>query len=107
MVIVTDKAADKIKTLVALEGKDPGHGLRIGVSGGGCSGFQYVMTFDEPKEEDLVFSNGGSTVIIDPKSLPFVDGSAIDYNDALTNAGFVVTNPQSTGSCGCGLSFSM
>ena len=107
MLIVTDKAAAKIKDLVAAEGKDMEHGLRIGVSSGGCSGFQYMMEFDLPKDEDQVFANGESKVVVDPKSLPFIDGSVIDYNDGLTGAGFVINNPSTTGTCGCGQSFSV
>ncbi len=107
MMIVTDKAAAKIKSLVEAEDRDPADGLRIGVTGGGCSGFQYVMEIGGVKEGDQVFQNGPARVFIDPKSLLFVDGSAIDYNDGLTNAGFVIQNPKSTGTCGCGLSFSV
>lgn len=107
MMIVTDKAAAKIKGLLEAERREATDGLRIGVTGGGCSGFQYVMEIGAEKEGDRVFQNGESRVYIDPKSLLFVDGSVIDYNDGLTNAGFVIQNPKSTGTCGCGLSFSM
>lgn len=107
MMIVTDKAAAKIRSLLEAERRDDGQGLRIGVTGGGCSGFQYVMELGAEKDGDNVFQNGEARVFIDPKSLLFVDGSVIDYNDGLTNAGFVIQNPKSTGTCGCGLSFSM
>ena len=107
MLIVTDKAAEKIRALCQLEGKDLHHGLRIAVAGGGCSGFQYMMQFDLEKDGDRVFANGETKVFVDPKSLMFFDGSVVDYNDGLTNAGFVIKNPQSTGSCGCGQSFSV
>ncbi len=107
MMIVTDKAAEKIQALLNAEGKDTTHGLRIGVRSGGCSGFQYEMVFDAPKEADEVFSNGEAKVLVDKKSLLFVDGSVLDYNEGLTNAGFVIRNPQATDTCGCGQSFSV
>ena len=107
MMIVTDKAAEKIKNLLASENKTAEEGLRIGVSGGGCSGFQYIMDVGPQKEGDEIFVNGAYKVFIDKKSLLFVDGSVVDYSDGLQNAGFVIQNPKSTGSCGCGLSFSM
>ncbi|HGY92461.1 MAG TPA: iron-sulfur cluster assembly accessory protein [Planctomycetes bacterium] len=107
MMIVTDKAAEKIQVLLKAEGKDTHCGLRIGVSSGGCSGFQYEMVFDAPKEEDEVFSNGEAKVLVDKKSLLFVDGSVLDYNEGLTNAGFVIRNPHATDTCGCGQSFSV
>lgn len=108
MLIVTDKAANKIKSLVDLEGKDiQTDGLKISVAGGGCSGFQYIMEIRPSDEADRVFANGDSKVYIDDKSLMFVSGSVVDYNDGLTNAGFVIQNPAATGTCGCGQSFSM
>ena len=108
MLIVTDKAADKIKSLVEMEGKElETDGLRISVSGGGCSGFQYIMEIGAHKDADQTFANGDSKVYIDDKSLMFVSGSVVDYNDGLTNAGFVIQNPSATGTCGCGQSFSM
>ena len=108
MLIVTDKAADKIKSLVEMEGKAlESDGLRIAVEGGGCSGFQYKMEIRGAEEADQVFANGDSKVFIDDKSLMFVSGSVVDYNDGLTGAGFVIQNPAATGTCGCGQSFSM
>ena len=108
MLIVTDKAADKIQELLTAGGKDSeSWGLRVGVNGGGCSGLMYVMDFDQAKDDDQIFENEKAKVIIDGKSLPFIDGSAVDYNDGLQGAGFVIKNPKETGSCGCGASFSV
>ncbi len=107
MIIVTDMAAEKIGKLKAETGAAEETGLRVAVEGGGCSGFQYKMDFELEKDGDNVFSNGDARVFVDAKSLMFVDGSVLDYNEALTNGGFVIKNPQSTGDCGCGLSFSM
>ncbi len=112
MLTITDDAAAKINNLLDTEGRDPTEwGLRIHVEGGGCSGFQYKMDFEqapsEPTDGLNVFENGPARVIIDSKSLLFVGGSTVDYNDGLTGAGFVITNPNATGTCGCGMSFSV
>jgi len=108
MLTITEKAARKIKDLLQERDLDPQkHGLRIGVAGGGCSGFQYMMDLGEKKEEDNTYSREEALVFIDPKSALLVGGSVLDYNDGLTGAGFVVTNPQATGTCGCGMSFSV
>ena len=104
---VSDLAGEKILSLLNEAGKDSSHGLRINVMGGGCSGFQYMMDFDEHRDGDNVFENGDAKVFIDDKSLPFVSGSLIDFNTGLQGAGFVVTNPNATGTCGCGSSFSV
>ena len=112
MLTITDNAATKINNLLDSEGRAPEvWGLRIHVEGGGCSGFQYKMDFEEapaePTEGMNVFHNGEARVLIDSKSLLFVGGSTVDYNDGLTGAGFVITNPNATGTCGCGMSFSV
>ena len=111
MLTISEKAADKIRHLIESEGNSTEtHGLRIKVDSGGCSGFQYQMDFVElPSEEgDLkVYDNEGSRVIIDSKSLLFVGGSVVDYLDGLTGAGFTIRNPNATGTCGCGQSFSV
>ncbi|MEZ6194767.1 MAG: iron-sulfur cluster assembly accessory protein [Planctomycetota bacterium] len=107
MIVVTDKAADWIQRLKKDHSAEDTAGLRITVEGGGCSGFQYKMDFGPERDGDRVFENGEARVFVDPKSLMFVDGSVLDYSDALTNGGFVVKNPQSTGECGCGMSFSV
>lgn len=108
MLTITDNAASHITRLLAEKGLPAGtHGLRLGVAGGGCSGFQYIMDLAEPKEDDNVYAHGDARVFVDPKSVLLIGGSVLDYNDGLTGAGFVVRNPQSSGSCGCGMSFSV
>ena len=80
-------------------------GLRVGVRGGGCSGFQYQLAFDEQRDGDVVFEDHGLRILVDGQSLPYVDGSAIDYVDSLQGAGFQVNNPNVVAACGCGSSF--
>ena len=80
-------------------------GLRVGVKGGGCSGFQYQLAFDERRDDDIVFEDHGLQLLVDPQSLSYVDGSQIDYVDSLTGAGFQVVNPNVVAACGCGSSF--
>ncbi len=80
-------------------------GLRVGVRGGGCSGFQYELAFDERRDTDIVFEDHGLQLLVDPQSLAYVDGSQIDYVDSLQGAGFQVSNPNVTAACGCGSSF--
>lgn len=84
-----------------------GKALRVAVEGGGCSGFQYEITLAEPASDDLVLSEGGETVVVDPISLPFLADAVIDFSDELIGARFVIENPNATSSCGCGTSFSM
>lgn len=79
--------------------------LRIAVKGGGCSGFEYRLYLDDPKDDDKVFESHGQKIICDPISFSFVEGSEIDYSNGLQGAGFVVNNPRATGACGCGSSF--
>ena len=106
-ITITDNAASKGKQLIggqAAAMKEPG--LRVRVVGGGCSGMMYKMEFgDGPEEGDEAFENDGVTVNIDKKSLFFLNGSALDYLDGLTGAGFKFQNPNVMGSCGCGESF--
>ena len=104
MVTVTAAAAEKLKDLMAQEGIE-GQGLRVRVMGGGCSGYQYHLAFDTPREEDQVIEQGGVRLVIDPKSLLFLAGSEIDFQDGLNASGFAIKNPNSKGSCGCGQSF--
>ena len=80
-------------------------GLRVGVRGGGCSGFQYALAFDEQRDEDTVFEDKGIRLLVDPASLPYVRGSIIDFVDGLQGAGFKVDNPNVVAACGCGSSF--
>ncbi|MFQ5847863.1 MAG: iron-sulfur cluster insertion protein ErpA [Candidatus Methylomirabilales bacterium] len=104
MLTVTEAAAAKLKDLMAQDGIE-GQGLRVRVMGGGCSGYQYQMAFDSPREGDQVIEQEGVKVVIDPKSLLFLTGAEIDFHDGLTGAGFAIKNPNATGSCGCGQSF--
>ena len=108
MLTITDKAAEKIKTLLATEQKSVAEwGLRLGVEGGGCSGLSYRLDITKERQDDKTFVHADARVYVDPKSLIYVDGSMVDYSDALTGAGFTVKNPQSKSSCGCGESFSV
>jgi iron-sulfur cluster assembly protein len=106
MVSLTDIAAEKVRTFIASQETANGNvGLRVGVRGGGCSGFQYALALDERHEEDHVFDAQGIRVIVDPASLQYVDGSTVDYTESLMGAGFEVQNPNVVASCGCGSSF--
>lgn len=80
-------------------------GLRIGVEKGGCAGWQYAMRIAEPDSTDHIFTEGGVSLIVDNDSLSYLDGSTVDYVDALNDAGFRILNPNATRSCGCGTSF--
>jgi len=105
-VTFTPKGAEKVHEFLASQGSDvQTAGLRVGVRGGGCSGFQYQLAFDERREGDVVFEDQGLQLLVDSQSLPYVDGSQIDYVEALTGAGFQVNNPNVIAACGCGSSF--
>jgi len=105
-ITLTETAADKLSTIMTEKGVRETHGLRVFVSGGGCSGLQYGMTFDSnPRPVDLVFEQHGLRVIIDPQSLHYMEGSNIDYVDSLMGGGFHIENPNAVSSCGCGSSF--
>jgi iron-sulfur cluster assembly protein len=106
MVTITDKGADKVREFLASQSADvKAAGLRVGVRGGGCSGFQYQLAFDEKREHDEVFEIKGLSLLVDAEALSYVDGSEIDYVDALIGAGFKVNNPNVVAACGCGSSF--
>ena len=81
--------------------------LRVAVLGGGCSGFQYEFVLDEPAADDLVLEGGGQKVVIDPESLPFLEGAVVDFKDELIGARFAIENPNATSTCGCGTSFAI
>ncbi len=103
--VLTEAAANKIGTLLESEGNE-GMNLRIFVSGGGCSGFQYGFTFDdEIKENDHVAENHGVKLLVDPMSLKLIDGAEVDYQTSLEGESFVIRNPNAASSCGCGKSF--
>ena len=102
----TEKGADKVREFLDSQQADVSTaGLRVGVRGGGCSGFQYQLAFDEQRSDDVVFEDHGLRILVDGPSLPYVDGSAIDYVDSLQGAGFQVNNPNVVAACGCGSSF--
>ncbi|HRQ63864.1 MAG TPA: iron-sulfur cluster insertion protein ErpA [Xanthomonadaceae bacterium] len=104
---VSPAAAAKVRALVAEEG-NPGLMLRVYISGGGCSGFQYGFAFEEAREEDdLSLDQEGVTVLVDPLSLQYLAGAEIDYQESLTGAQFVVRNPNARTTCGCGSSFTV
>ncbi|MHA6268130.1 iron-sulfur cluster assembly accessory protein [uncultured Aliiroseovarius sp.] len=84
-----------------------GKALRVAVEGGGCSGFQYDISLDEPAEGDLVLEGAGEQVVVDEVSLPFLGNAVIDFSEELIGARFVIENPNASASCGCGTSFSM
>lgn len=103
----TDSAATKVAGLIAEEG-NPGLKLRVYITGGGCSGFQYGFTFDEEvAEDDTVIEKNGVTVLIDSMSIPYLSGAEIDYKEDLSGARFVIRNPNARTTCGCGSSFSV
>ena len=102
----SELGAQKVREFLDAQGADAAMaGLRVGVRGGGCSGFQYQLAFDERRDDDIVFEDHGLKLLVDPQSLSYVDGSQIDYVDSLTGAGFQVVNPNVVAACGCGSSF--
>jgi iron-sulfur cluster insertion protein len=104
--VFTDAAAAKVKTLIDEEG-NPDLKLRVFVTGGGCSGFQYGFTFDETvNEDDTSMEKNGVMLLIDPMRYQYLVGAEIDYTEGLEGAQFVIKNPQATTTCGCGSSFS-
>jgi len=104
-ITLTDKAASKVKELLSEQENGSEQALRVAVRGGGCSGFQYALAFDEPKQDDHRFENQGVAVVVDKTSMQFVFGSEVDWVDGLQGAGFSVNNPNVTAACGCGSSF--
>lgn len=105
--VFTDAAALKVKNLIDEEG-DESLMLRVFISGGGCSGFQYGFTFDQTEGDgDTVIENQGVKLLIDPMSIQYLMGAEIDYSEGLEGAQFVIRNPNATTTCGCGSSFSV
>ena len=106
-ITLTETAAREIRTIVERESLDTGKvRLRVGVKGGGCSGFSYILDLTEnQKEVDEAFDQHGVTIICDPKSYLYLNGTTIDFKDELMGRGFVFTNPNATATCGCGSSF--
>ena len=104
--VFTDNAANKVKSLIEEEG-NPDLKLRVFVSGGGCSGFQYGFTFEETvSDDDTALNKAGVTLLVDPMSLQYLMGAEIDYQENVEGAQFVIKNPNATSTCGCGSSFS-
>lgn len=105
--IISDAVVSKVGELLAEE-NDPNLRLRIFVTGGGCSGFQYGFSFDDAaKEDDLEVERGAIKVLVDAMSLQYLAGAEIDYEDSLEGSRFVIRNPNATSTCGCGSSFSV
>jgi iron-sulfur cluster assembly protein len=104
-ITLTSKAAEKIAELLGSQEGSEDQALRVAVRGGGCSGFQYALAFDQAKEDDHVFEVDGVSVVVDKVSMQFVFGSEVDYVEGLQGAGFQVNNPNVVAACGCGSSF--
>lgn len=105
MLKITSMAATKVQEFLQENGR-PEAGLRVRVVGGGCSGFQYQLALDDSaSEDDEVFEQDGVKLFIDPRSFLYLDGTEIDYVEDIMGSGFRFSNPNSTGSCGCGESF--
>lgn len=105
--VFTQAAAGKVRELIAEEG-NPDLKLRVYISGGGCSGFQYGFTFDEERaDDDFAVDRDGVTLLVDPLSLQYLSGAEIDYSESLTGAQFVIRNPNAKTTCGCGSSFAV
>lgn len=105
MITLTPRAAQQIRSMQA--GLDvPQKRLRVLVESGGCSGFQYGMSFDEPKPDDTLLESEGVPIVIDAASLAYLNGSSIDFDDGLHGKGFEIRNPNAQSTCGCGKSFS-
>ena len=106
MITLTEKGAEKVHEFLASQGEQSGvAGLRVGVRGGGCSGFQYALAFDQLRDGDEIFEDQGIRLLVDRQSLPYVSGSTIDFVEGLQGAGFKVDNPNVIAACGCGSSF--
>ncbi len=105
--VFTDNAANKVRKLIDEEGNTKLK-LRVFITGGGCSGFQYGFTFDENTQDgDTLIENAGVTLVVDPMSFQYLAGAEIDYKEDLSGAQFVIRNPNASTTCGCGSSFSV
>lgn len=106
-ITLSDRAAGKVKELVSEE-ENSDLKLRVFITGGGCSGFQYGFSFDEDAEDDDTrIERDGVTVLVDPMSFPYLAGSEVDYTEGLEGSRFIVNNPNATATCGCGASFAI
>jgi iron-sulfur cluster assembly accessory protein len=107
VITLTDKAVEMVRTAMQREGRGPEYALRVGVVGGGCSGFSYTMSFDsEQKADDRIVEVDGVRVLVDAASLEYLAGTTLDYVSGLHGAGFKFLNPKADRTCGCGSSFS-
>lgn len=104
MITLTPRAAQQVRTMQAELG-DPQKKLRVFVESGGCSGFQYGMSFDVAKADDQVITSEGVPVLLDPTSAAYLAGSSVDFDDGLQGKGFEIKNPNAQSTCGCGKSF--
>ena len=108
MIAITERAAEEVRRIISEQQLPNGTGLRVGVKGGGCSGFSYTLGFDDTvSETDQVNDIAGIRVICDPKSFLYLNGTQIDFEDNLMGRGFKFGNPNASKSCGCGESFSV
>ena len=106
MITFTEKGAEKVQEFLSAQGAEiQTSGLRVGVRGGGCSGFQYALAFDSQRDGDEIFEDHGLRLLVDRESLPYVRGAIVDYVESLQGAGFKVDNPNVIAACGCGSSF--
>ena len=106
-IILTEKAVKQVVKIKAENNIPDDHALRVGVKGGGCSGFSYVIAFDEAqKERDIILEQHGIKIYVDPKSMFYLGGTVLDFSDGLNGKGFVFNNPKAAKTCGCGNSFS-
>lgn len=105
MITLTERAAERVKAM-QVESAGEGQALRVLVESGGCSGFQYGMSFDEAKADDTHLESAGVKIVMDPASLAYMNGSSIDFDDGLQGKGFEINNPNAQSTCGCGKSFS-
>ena len=104
MITLSPQAAAQVRAL-SHDLQAPDKRLRVFVQSGGCSGFEYGMSFDDPKPDDVTFESEGVAVLVDPSSLAYLDGSRIDFDDGLHGKGFEIKNPNAQSTCGCGKSF--
>lgn len=102
---LTESAASQVREMLAKEANSNAKGLRVFIESGGCSGLQYGMVFDEPREGDFSVQFHGVPVFVDNVSAEYLKGSVVDYSDSLTGGGFKISNPRAKSSCGCGKSF--
>ncbi len=106
-ITITERAAEEIKRAFAEQSMPEGSSLRVAIKGGGCSGFSYLLDVtDKPSDDDEVFESNGVSIVCDPKSYLYLNGTEVDFNDELLKRGFVFNNPNAKTSCGCGASFS-